>query len=1072
MVNFFIDRPIFATVVALLMLLVGGICIFILPISLYPDIVPPQVQVTTTYTGADAQTVADTVTTPIEQQINGVKGQIYFNSDSTSNGLCNIIATFDVGYDQDIAAVDIQNKVSTAQTSLPPEVKQFGVTVKKTSTNMVCVVNLVSPDGRYDATYLDNYAQINVVDALKRIPGVSDVNPFGRKYAMRIWLNPDRMANQRISPDEVVQAIQQENKQAASGKIGAAPAPPGQRFEYPVTSKGRLSKVEEFEKIVVRANEDGSFVYLSDVARVERDSENYETAGWLNGKPAGTVPVYQLADANALDIVKQVRAEMDHVAKKFPEGLEYRIAFDTTNYVRENITEVRDTLGEAFVLVLIVVFIFLQGFRATTIPMIAIPVSLVATFAMMAAFGFSINTLTMCGLVLAIGLVVDDAIIVVENIEKFLERGMAPLEATRAAMAEITAPIVTISLVLAAVFVPVAFIPGLTGRLYNQFAMTIVFSFLFSAFNSLTFTPAMARLFLKPKHGETKFPPFRWFNSGMKWIENSYDSFLDFGAHHWWAIVLPSLGLLALTGWLIYERPKAFIPTEDQGYLIVAVQTPDGTTREPTSRAARRVGEIAGKLHGVRDVLILDGYNAITAINQTNVATGFVILEDWHHRTEPRLRAVSLARELQGQLSEQILEARVAVLQPPPIQGLSSTGGFDFMIEDREGKGITAMAAVADQFLDEARKRPELAGVFTTFSARVPQLRFDIDRVKARRLGVPVSDVFSVLQTNLGAYYVNDFNLFGKTWKVLIQAESTDRHRPEDIAHLYVLNHKGEKVQLSALGEVKYALGPIDAPHYNMYNAARITGQPAAGYSSGQAINAMQEIAAQVLPEGFGYEWTGTTYQEQKTGNMATYIFALSIVCVFLFMSALYESWIRPLVIILTVPLATFGAMVGLWLYDMPLDVFGQIGLVMLIGLETKNAILIVEFGVELIEKHGMSIIDSAKEAARQRLRPILMTSFAFVFGVLPMANATGAGAYSRNSLGVVIAFGIAVSTVLGRFVIPIYYVLGERVIGSGSRPAGPSPAAPGHATLHGDGAVTAEPAAIAAALGETKHSG
>src|SRR6516165_5168266 len=1058
MVNFFIDRPIFATVVALLMLLVGGICVFILPVSLYPDIVPPQVQVTTTYTGADAETVANTVTTPIEQQINGVKGQIYFNSDSTSNGLSNLIATFDVGYDQDIAAVEIQNKVSTAQTSLPPEVKQYGVTVKKTSTNMVCVVNLVSPDGRYDATFLDNYGQINVVDSLKRIPGVSDVNPFGRKYAMRVWLDPNRMANQRIGPAEVVQAIQQENKQAASGKIGSLPALPGQRFEYPVTSKGRLSKVEEFEKIVVRRNDDGSIVYLSDVARVQLDSENYETAGWLNGKPAGTIPIYQLSNANALDIVGAVRAEMNRLARNFPPGLEYRIAYDTTLYVRENITEVRDTLFEAFVLVLIVVFVFLQGFRATIIPMIAIPVSLVATFAMMAAFGFSINTLTMCGLVLAIGLVVDDAIIVVENIEKFLERGMAPLEATRAAMAEITAPIVTISLVLAAVFVPVAFIPGLTGRLYNQFAMTIVFSFLFSAFNSLTFTPAIARLLLKPKHGETKFPPFRWFNRGMKWIEDSYDSFLDFGARHWWTIVLPSLGLLVLTGWLIYERPKAFIPTEDQGYLIVVVQTPDGTTREPTSRAARRGGEIAGKLHGVRDVLILDGYNAINAINQTNAATAFVILEEWHHRTEPALRAVSLARELQGQLSEQVLEARVAVLQPPPIQGLSSTGGFDFMIEDREGKGITAMAGVADRFLEEARKRPELAGVFTTFSAKVPQLRFDIDRVKARRLGVAVSDVFSVLQTNLGAYYVNDFNLFGKTWKVLVQAESRDRHRPEDVASLYVLNRKGENVPLSALGQVKYTLGPIDAPHYNMYTSARITGQPATGYSSGQAIAAMQAVAAEVLPEGFGYEWTGTTYQEQKTGNMATYIFALSIVCVFLFMSALYESWIRPLVIILTVPLATFGAMIGLWLYDMPLDVFGQIGLVMLIGLETKNAILIVEFGVELMEKHGMSIIDSAKEAARQRLRPILMTSFAFVFGVLPMANATGAGAYSRNSLGVVIAFGIAVSTVLGRFVIPIYYVLGERLRGPRTIPARPSPAASHDGERNVTGAVPVEP--------------
>ena len=1038
MVNFFISRPIFATVLALLMLLVGGICIFVLPISLYPQIVPPQVSVTTTYTGADAQTVADTVTTPIEQQINGVKGLIYFSSDSTSNGLSSIIATFDVGYDQDIGAVDIQNKVSTAQTSLPPEVKQYGVTVKKTSTNMVCVVNLISPDGRFDATFLDNYGQINVVDALKRIPGVSDVNPFGRKYAMRVWLDPARMANQRISPDEVVQAIQSENKQAASGKIGALPALPGQRFEYPVRSKGRLSKVSEFEGIVVRRNDDGSIVYLKDVSRVELDSENYETAGWLNGKPAGTIPIYQLADANALDIVKAVREEMDRASHNFPEGLEYRMAYDTTLYVRENITEVRDTLVEAFILVLIVVFVFLQGFRATTIPMLAIPVSLVATFAMMAAFGFSINTLTMCGLVLAIGLVVDDAIIVVENIEKFLERGMSPLEATKAAMAEITAPIVTIGLVLAAVFVPVAFIPGLTGRLYNQFALTIVFSFLFSAFNSLTFTPAIARLFLKPKHGETKFPPFRWFNRGLKWVEDSYDSFLDFGAHHWWAIVFPSLGLLVLTGWLIYERPKAFIPTEDQGYLIVILQTPDGTTRGPTSRAANSISQIAGKVHGVRDVLLLDGYNAVTAINQTNTATAFVILEEWHHRTTPELRAVGLAGELQRRLTDGIRDAQIAVLQPPPIQGLSSTGGFDFMIEDRDGKGVEATASVADRFLEAARKRPEIAGVFTSFSARVPQLQFDIDRVKARRLDVQVADVFSVLQSNLGAYYVNDFNLYGKTWKVIIQAEAAGRHRPEDIAKLYVLNHKGDKVPLSALGQVKYALGPIDVPHYNMYTSARVTGQPAPGYSSGQAINAMQAIADEVLPEGFGYEWTGTTYQEQKTGNLATYIFAVSIICVFLFMSALYESWIRPLVIILTVPLATFGAMVGLWLYDLPLDVFGQIGLVMLIGLETKNAILIVEFGVELIEKHRLSIIDSAKEAARQRLRPILMTSFAFVFGVLPMARATGAGAYSRNSLGIVIAFGIAVSTVLGRFVIPIYYVLGERLIAFGSRRAEP----------------------------------
>jgi HAE1 family hydrophobic/amphiphilic exporter-1 len=1034
MVNFFIGRPIFATVLALLMLLIGGICLFVLPISQYPQVTPPQVQVTTTYTGADALTVAETVTTPIEQQINGVKGMIYFSSDSTSNGVSNIVGTFDVGYSQDIGAVDIQNRVETAMAVLPPEVKQFGVTIKKTSTDMVCVVNLVSPDGRYDSTYLDNYAQIYVLDVLKRIAGVSDVTVFGRKYAMRVWLDPDRMAANLIAPNEIIQAIQAENRQAAAGKIGGQPAPPGLVFEYPILTKGRLSSVPEFEEIIVRRRNDGSIVRLRDVARVQLESENYETAGWLSGKPAGTLPVYQYSDANALEIVRQIRMSMDRLARNFPPGLEYRIVYDTTKYVHENIVEVRETLYEAFLLVLLVVFVFLQRVRATIIPMLAIPVSLVATFAMMAAVGFSINTLTLCGLILAIGLVVDDAIIVVENVEKYLERGDRPLPAVRAAMAEITAPIVTITLVLAAVFVPVAFIPGLTGNLYKQFALTIVFSFLFSAINSLTFSPAMSRVFLRPNHGESKFFFFRWFNQGMRWLENSYDAFLEYTAHHWWTIVVPSLLLLGWTYAMVIERPKAFIPIEDQGYLITAIQTPDGTGREVTSRIAQDVSQIALGMEGVSDVVLLDGYNVLNSTNQTNAAVAFVTLKDWSERARPELRARALARELQGKLLAGVRGGVALVLEPPPVRGLSQTGGFEFMIEDRDGKGVEALAQITGRFLEAARRRPELASVFTPFSARVPQLRFLLDRTKAERLDVSVADVFSVLQTNLGAYYVNDFNLYGKVWKVLIQAEGDRRAKPDDISRLYVLNRQGNRIPLSALGDVSYTLAPIDVPHYNLYNAAKITGQPAPGFSSGQAIKAMEQVAGEILPEGFSYEWTGTTYQEQRTGNVAIYIFALSIVCVFLFMAALYESWIRPLVIIFTVPLAMFGAMIGLWLYDLPLDVFGQIGLVMLIGLETKNAILIVEFGVELQHKQGMNIIDSAKEAARLRLRPILMTSFAFVMGVLPMARATGAGAYSRNSLGVVIAFGILISTVLGRFVIPVYYVLGERLIAFFSR--------------------------------------
>ena len=1029
MVNFFIRRPIFATVLALLMLLIGGLCAFLLPIAQYPPIAPPQVQVTTTYTGADAMSVARTVTTPIEQQINGTKGLIYYNSDSTSNGISSIVATFDVGFNQDLAAVDIQNKVQTAQAQLPPEVKQYGVTIKKTSTDMVCVVNLISPDGRYDANFLDNYGQIYVSDVLKRIKGVSDVNVFGRKYAMRIWLDPDRLANMLISSTEVITAIQQENLQAAAGKVGGQPVPTGQAFEYPITVKGRLAKASEFEEIIVRRNDDGSIVRVRDVARVELASENYETAGYLDGKPAGAMPIYQYSDANALNIVGQVKEEMVRLKKSFPEGLDYAIAYDTTKYVEENIQEVQQTLLEAFGLVMIVVFLFLQGFRATLIPMLSIPISLVATFAAMAAFGFSINSLTLCGLVLAIGLVVDDAIIVVENVEKYLARGFKPLAAAQGAMAEITTPIVTITLVLCAVFVPVAFMPGLTGRLYNQFAMTIVFSFSFSALNSLTFSPAMARLFLKTKQGETRFFLFRWFNAGLHWVETSYDSVLEFTAHHWWTIVVPSLGLLALTGWMIVERPKSFIPTEDQGYLIVVVQTPDGTSREVTANAVRRVMETAQKLEGVEHTVTLDGLNVINSTNQSNCGVIFATLDEWSKRTKPELRAGALAAKLQGILFGSVRNALPLVLQPPPIRGLSQTGGAEMMIEDRSGKGVESIQRVVDQFQDAARKRPELAGVFSTFSARVPQLKFDLDRTKARRLDVPISDVFSTLQVNLGAYYINDFDLYGKVWRVLIQAEGASRTKPEDIQNLYVLNRQGAKVPLSSLGEVRYALGPIDVPHYNLYGTAKINGSPAPGYSSGQALVAMEQVAAQVLPEGFGFEWTGTTFQEQKTGDVAVYIFSLSVVCVFLFMAALYESWIRPTVILLTVPLAMFGAAVGLWLYDLPLDVFGQIGLVMLIGLETKNAILLVEFAVELRRKHGASIIESAKVASRERLRPILMTSFAFVMGVLPMARATGAGAYSRNSLGIVIAFGIAVSTVLGRFVIPIYYVLGERII-------------------------------------------
>ncbi len=1066
MVNFFINRPIFATVLALLMVLVGGLCAFILPISLYPAIVPPQVQITTTYTGGTAEAVAATVTTPMESKINGVKGMIYVSSDSTSNGLSRTVATFDVGYDLDIAAVDVQNKVETAKPQLPDEVKQFGVEIKKASTNMVVVVNLVSPQGTYKSEFLDNYAQINLLDVLKRVPGVSDINIFGNKYAMRIWIDPDRMAANKISPAEVVAAIRQENRQNATGKLGAEPMPAGQNQELAVTAQGRLKSPVEFEGIVVRSNPDGSIVRVRDVARVELGSETYEVAGYLDGRPAACIPVYQQADANALDIVAGVKNEMDRLKLSFPPDLDYEIAFDTTRYIHENIQEVQQTLIEAFALVILVVFVFLQSVRATIIPMIAIPVSLVATFACMAAFGFSINTLTLLGLVLAIGLVVDDAIIVVEGIEKQLGLGKQPLEAARVAMGQLTAPILTITLVLGAVFVPVAFIPGLTGRLYNQFALTIVFSFFFSALNSLTFSPAMSRLFLKAKvdHGPSKFPPFRWFNSLMTWLETSYDSICEYTTHHWYLVVLPSLVLLGLTGWLLWERPKAFIPSEDQGYLIVAVQTPDGTTKSLTTQAMEHAQAIASELEGVEHIVRFDGFNPLTQNNQTNAGAMFLTLKEWGERTEPSLRAWSLVRRLQGEMMKGLAdvsaarlkadgwldaagrptvpwvreqagkysitgvrEALAIVAQPPPIQGLGTTGGFEFYLEDLAAKGPEALAGVTQQFLAQARQRPELTGLYTSFTTSVPQLYFEVDRDKIRTLRCKVSDVYDVLQANLGGLYVNDFNLYGKVWKVMLQAEGDHRRTEADIRSAHVVNADGNTVPLASLGELKQIVGPTNVPHYNLYNAAKINGGPAPGYSSGQATVAMEEVAAKVLPEGFGFEWTGTTYQEQKTGNQSAFIFGLSILCTFLFMAALYESWIRPLVIILTVPLATFGAILGLRLFNLNLDVFGQIGLVMLIGLETKNAILIIERAVEL-RHEGVDIVESAKIASRERLRPILMTSFAFIMGVLPMARATGAGALSRNSIGIVIAFGMLVSTVLGRFVIPVYYVLGERI--------------------------------------------
>ncbi len=1034
MVHFFIDRPIFAAVIALLIVMAGGICAFILPVSLYPDIVPPQVQVKTTYTGAGAEVVADTVTTPIEQKVNGVKGMIYMSSSSTDYGVSQINVSFDVGYSQDIAAVDVQNKVELAKPTLPAEVKQYGVEIKKTSTNMVCAVTLVSPDGTYDGTFLDNYAEINVVDSLKRIRGVSDVSLFGGKYAMRIWLDPDRMAEQGTSPSDVIDAIKNENVQAAAGKIGAAPVPAGQQFEYPVQAKGRLATVEEFGNIVVLGRPDGTVVRVSDVARVELGTENYEMSSYLDGKPAATVGVYQLSDANSLEILAQVREEMDRLKTAFPEGVDYAVAYDTTAYVAENIAEVQSTLLQASGLAVLVVFVFLQGWRPTLIPLVTIPVSLIGTLAIMLAFGFSINTLTLFGLVLAIGTVVDDAIVVVENVQRQLSEGKGARQAVRDAMDQVTGPIIATSLVLAAVFVPVAFIPGLTGRLYNQFALAIVFAVIISTINALSLSPALARI-LMAKHHESNFVLFRWFNLGLSRAESAYQALLGSSTRRWWVTTLVAAALLLPLGYLFAARPKGFIPVEDQGYFFVSLQAPDGTTREPTQKISRRVSQFAEKLPGVRNVLLIDGYNIVTAVNQPNVATLFVILEPWSERRAATLRAPALVSQMRGILRKEIREATAVVAQPPSIPGLGTTGGFEFQLEDRQAKGVKTLALVAnDLFLPEARKRPELTGLFTSYSANVPHLYYDLDRTKARTLNVPVADVFSTLQTNLGGYYVNDFNLYGKVFKVMVQAEGERRTKPEDILTLKVRSSDGRMIPLSALGDVRNIVAPSDVPHYNLYLSAKIVGEAAPGYSSGQAVAAMEQVADQVLPTGFGYEWTGTTYQQLLTGNMTIYIFGMSIVCVFLFLCAQYESWSLPMIILLAVPLAMLGAILALTLTNKSLDVFGQIGLVMLVGLQAKSAILVVEFAKNLRDE-GKSAAQAAVEAARLRLRAILMTALTCIVGYIPLVTASGAGAASRQSLGTVVIGGMMVGTVLLLLIVPVFFVVADMLFNRNPTP-------------------------------------
>ena len=1028
MVNFFIHRPIFAASIAIVMVLAGVVAYRFLPVAQLPNVTPPQVVVSATYPGASSEVVANTVTTPLEQQINGVEGMAYMSSVSANDGSSNITITFNVGYPIDIAAVDVQNRVAQAQGDLPAIVNQAGVTVSKKNPNILLGVTLYSPNDSVDLVGISNYAYLQLVDPLKRLPGVGDVSIFGeRRYSMRVWLDPDRLAKLGITATDVQNAIAEQNVQVVAGKLGQSPAPAGTMFEYQVNALGRLSDPEQFGNIVVRAGTGGeAVVYLHDVARIELGALQYTSSSRLNDRPCVFVAVYQTPGSNALQVAREVRVEMERLGKRFPPGLAWRIPYDTTMFVSASMHDVIVTLAEALALVIAVVFLFLQSWRTTVIPAIAIPVSLIFTMAAMLAAGFSLNMVSMLGMVLAIGLVVDDAIVVVENVERQLERGLSPLDAAMTAMKEVTGPIIATTAVLMAVFVPVAFLPGVTGRLYNQFALTIAFSVAISAFNSLTLSPALSAVLLRHRP-PSQFFIFRAFNAGFTRASASYARVVRWVIAARWGVLALFAGVLVITYGLGSRIPAGFLPVEDQGYFFAVIQLPDGASLQRTDQVAEQVRKILAAQPGVQDVVPVTGTNFLTGANQSNAGVEFAILKPWDERGA-KLSAENIIAVVRPKLLANS-DAISLSFDPPSIPGISTTGGFEFEAEDLTGRGPQSLDEATQALLVKARQQPELDPhqLFTTFNTSTPEYKYDLDRTKVKLLGLNLSDVFTTLQIYLGSLYVNDFNLFGRTFRVTMQAERDARANAADLSRLYVRNAGGQMIPLDTVGRLLPTVGPEYVSHYNVYGSALINGAPAPGYSSGQAIAAMQRAAEEALPADFGYEWTGIAYQELKAGSVAAIVFGLAIVFVFLVLAAQYESWSMPFMVILSVPLALFGAVLALWLRGMQLDVYSEIGLVMLIGLAAKNAILIVEFAKQLRER-GTGIVEAAMEAGRLRLRPILMTAFAFILGTIPLMVASGAGAGSRQAIGTTVVGGMLAATIFGLALVPVLYAVIERL--------------------------------------------
>jgi multidrug efflux pump len=1038
--RFFIDRPIFAGVLSLLILLGGLIALRVLPIAEYPEVVPPSIVVRANYPGANPRVIAETVAQPLEESINGIENMLYMGSQATTDGRMTLTVTFRLGTDVDKAQQQVQNRVAQAEPRLPEEVRRLGITTAKGATDLTMVVHLTSPSERYDMTYLRNYALLNVKDRLARIEGVGQVNLFGSgDYSMRVWLDPRKVAERGLSAGDVVRAIREQNVQAAAGVVGASPGLPDVSLQLSINAQGRLQTEEEFAEIIVKTDAGGAVTRLRDVARVELGAAEYSLRSLLDNKPAVAIPVFAAPNANALSISDNVRAVMADVARAMPEGVKYEIVYDPTQFVRASIKSVVGTLLEAVALVVLVVILFLQTWRASIIPLVAVPVSIVGTFAVLHVFGFSINALTLFGLVLAIGIVVDDAIVVVENVERNIEAGLSPRDATYRAMREVTGPIVAIALVLVAVFVPLAFITGLTGQFYRQFALTIAISTVISAINSLTLSPALAALLLKG-HGAPKDRLTLAMEKYLGWLFSGFNRVFGRGIHAYQGGLGRVLGrrglalavyavLIVVTVGLFRAVPGGFVPSQDKQYLIGFAQLPDGATLDRTEDVIRRMGDVALKHPGVAHAVAFPGLSINGFTNSSNSGIVFVTLKPFAERKGAALSGRAIAGQLNQQFGA-INEAFIAIFPPPPVQGLGTTGGFKLQIEDRASLGFQALDAATKEFLGKAQKAPELAGLFSSFQVNVPQLHADIDRTKARQLGVPVTEVFDAMQVYLGSVYVNDFSRFGRTYSVRVQADAQYRSRPEDVGNLKVRSRSDEMVPLSALLAVKPSAGPERAMRYNGFLSADVSGAPAAGFSSGQAQEAIERIAAETLPPGVSYEWTELTYQEILAGNSALWVFPLSLLLVFLVLAALYESLTLPLSIILIVPMGLLAAMTGVWASGGDNNIFTQIGLIVLVGLSAKNAILIVEFAREL-EMAGKAPLAAAMEASRLRLRPILMTSVAFVMGVLPLAFSTGAGAEMRQAMGIAVFAGMIGVTAFGLFLTPVFYVALRRLAGN-----------------------------------------